>query len=255
MKRVLAGPHAVLEAIRASAGAVEVVFVVDSMRSSSTHRIEEMARRFNVTIEMVPKLAMDKMASEVRHQGVVAITGAYPYLDMEGLIRYSKKQVNPLIVVLDQVQDPRNLGAIMRSAYAFGVTGLIILKDRAARVTSVAVRASAGASELVKTVRVVNLVRTLDTLRDEGYRVLGAALEAPEMVQCVDWLGPTVLVLGNEGRGLRRLTARHCDTLFTIPIVEDFDSLNVSQAAAIALFEAFKKRFCEHIRQGDAGDG
>jgi 23S rRNA (guanosine2251-2'-O)-methyltransferase len=242
MKRILAGPHAVMEAIRASGGAIEVIFVVDSMRSSATHRIEEMARRFNVSLEMVPKAAMDKMASQVRHQGVVAITGAYPYLDLDGLLRFSRKVENPLIVVLDQVQDPRNLGAIMRSAYAFGATGLVIPRDRAARVTAAAVRASAGASELVKTVRVVNLVRTVDTLRDEGYHVVGAAVDGDRPVQSLDWQGPTVLVLGSEGKGLRRLTARHCDELFVIPIVHDFDSLNVSAAAAIALFEAFKKR-------------
>jgi 23S rRNA (guanosine2251-2'-O)-methyltransferase len=195
MKRILAGPRAVMEAIRASAGAVEALFLVDAMRSSLTHRIEEMARRFGVTLEMVPKSAMDRIASDIRHQGVIAITGAYPYLDLDGLVRFSKKQAHPLIVVLDQVQDPRNLGAIMRSAYAFGATGIIIPKDRAAGVTGATVRASAGASELVKTARVVNLVRALDTLRDEGYRVAGAATDGPLGVQDLDWLGPTVLVL------------------------------------------------------------
>lgn len=242
MKRILAGPHAVTEALRVSAQAVEVVFVVESMRPSSVRHIEEMARRYKVPVELVPKSAAEELAADVPHQGVVAITGAYPYLDLEGLIRFLKKHPSPIVTVLDQVQDPRNLGAIMRSAYAFGVAGIIVPKDRSASVTPAAVRASAGASELIRTVRVTNLARALDQLRDEGFQVFGASLDGDKAVHHLDWTGPTVLVLGSEGRGIRRLTARHCDQLFQIPLANDFDSLNVSAAAAICLFEAYRQR-------------
>ena len=130
----------------------------------------------------------------------------------------------------------------MRSAHAFGATGIIILKDRAAGVTGATVRTSAGASELMKTARVTNLVRALDEMRDSGYQVYGAATEGGTDLEVLSWKGKVALVLGNEGKGLRRLTARHCDQLFTIPLAGDFDSLNVSAAAAIALFAASKER-------------
>jgi 23S rRNA (guanosine2251-2'-O)-methyltransferase len=117
------------------------------------------------------------------------------------------------------------------------------MKDRAAGVTGAAVRSSAGTSELIKTARVTNLVRALDDLRDRGYSVFGAAASGDVKLRDVSWTGKNALVLGNEGKGLRRLTARHCDQLFSIPMANEFDSLNVSAAAAIALYEASKQRF------------
>jgi 23S rRNA (guanosine2251-2'-O)-methyltransferase len=243
MKRILAGPHAVLEALHAAPGAIEVVLVVDSMQAGSMHRIEEKARHAKVPCELVTKQVAEDLAGHLTHQGVMAITGAYPYLDFDGLLRHADKAEHPLVVVLDQIQDPGNLGAIMRSSYAFGATGLILLKDRAAGVTGATVRSSAGTSELLKTARVTNLVRALDDLRDRGYSVFGAAASGNVNLRDVSWTGKSALVLGNEGKGLRRLTARHCDRLFSIPMANEFDSLNVSAAAAIALYEASKQRF------------
>ncbi len=245
MKRILAGPHAVNEALRVKPGAIEVICVVESMRPTSVRRIEETARRSKVPMELLSREAVDQLAGKVVHQGVVAVTGSYPYIDLDGLLARAAEHPHPLIVVLDQIQDPRNLGAIMRSVHAFGGCGLIILKDRAAGVTAAVVRASAGASELVLTTRVTNLVRTLDRLRDEGYQVYGASTGDSTRVAEISWRGRTALVLGSEGRGLRRLTTEHCDRLFTIPLAVDFDSLNVSAAAAIALYEASRQRFTD----------
>ncbi len=243
MKRLLAGPHAVLEALHASPLAIEALFIVEAMRAGSMHRIEEKARHAKVPFELVAKPVLDELAGELNHQGVAAITGAYPYLDFDGLVHHADQAEQPLIVVLDQVQDPGNLGAIMRSAYAFGAGGLLLVKDRAAGVTGAAVRSSAGASELIKTARVTNLVRALEALRDRGYRVLGAAMSGDLTLREVSWEGKIALVLGNEAKGLRRLTARHCDQLYAIPLANAFDSLNVSAAAAISLYEASKGRF------------
>jgi 23S rRNA (guanosine2251-2'-O)-methyltransferase len=243
MKRILAGPHAVLEALHATPGAIEVVLVVDSMRAGSMHRIEEKARHAKVPCELVTKPVADGLAAHLTHQGVVAITGDYPYLDFDGLLHHAEKIAHPLVVVLDQIQDPGNLGAIMRSSHAFGATGIILLKDRAAGVTGAAVRSSAGTSELLKTARVTNLVRALDDMRDQGYRVFGAAASGEAPLRDVTWTGKTALVMGSESKGLRRLTARHCDLLFSIPMANEFDSLNVSAATAIALYEASKQRF------------
>ncbi len=246
MKRILAGPHAVAEALKTAPKAIEVICIAESMRPSSVRHIEDLAHRARVSLETMPKSSLDQLTKALKHQGVIAITGSYPYLDMDALLAKTDKQENPLIVALDQVQDPRNLGAIMRSAHVFGASGLIIPKNRSARVTESTVRASAGASELVHTVLITNLVRTLDDLRDQGYRVFGAALDGQSSLRDLSWDGGTVLVLGNEGKGLRRLTREHCDVLFTIPMANAFDSLNVSAAASIALYEAAGQRFASN---------
>ncbi|MCP4601513.1 MAG: 23S rRNA (guanosine(2251)-2'-O)-methyltransferase RlmB [Proteobacteria bacterium] len=251
MKRILAGPHAVTEVLHSTPGSIEVICVAESMRPTSVRRIEELARRARVSVELLPKNALDQIAKELLHQGVIAITGSYPYLDMDGLLAATKKEVSPLILALDQIQDPRNLGAIIRSAYAFGASGLVIPKDRSASVTSAAVRTSAGASELIRTVRVTNLVRCLDRLRDEGFQIFGATMDGNARLEHLPWQGRCVLVLGNESRGLRRLTSEHCDYLFTIPLSRNFDSLNVSAAASIALYEAARLRFPG--KNGNAG--
>jgi 23S rRNA (guanosine2251-2'-O)-methyltransferase len=246
MKRILAGPHAVSEALKNTPKAIEVICIAESMRPSSVRRIEDLAHRARVTVEIMPKSSLDQLAKELKHQGVIAITGSFPYMDMDGLFAKMNTQKNPLLVALDQVQDPRNLGAIMRSAHVFGASGLIIPKNRSARVTESTVRASAGASELVPTVLITNLVRTLDELRDQDFQVFGTALNGKTPLKNLSWEGRTVLVLGNEGKGLRRLTMEHCDVLFTIPMANDFDSLNVSAAASIALYEAAGQRFASN---------
>jgi 23S rRNA (guanosine2251-2'-O)-methyltransferase len=216
--------------------------IADSLRTSTTQKLEDQARRARVSVEHLPKIALEKMGLGLNHQGVIAVTGSYPYMDLEGLLKTALAREKPLIVVLDQVQDPGNLGAVMRSAYAFGAQGVVITKDRAAHVTTAVVRASAGASELLKTAKVTNLVRALDRMKDVGFRVLGASLGASKFLAEEDFCDPCVLVFGNEGRGLRRLTMEHCDSLFRIPMDGDFDSLNVSAAAAISLYEVSRQR-------------
>ncbi len=242
MKRIIAGPNAVSEVLRSTPGKIEAICVAESMRPTSVRRIEDLAKHVRVSVETLPKVAIDEMAGDLRHQGVVAITGSYPYIDLDGLLDVAKKVSNPLLVALDQVQDPGNLGAIMRSAYAFGVVGVIITKDRSASVTAAAVRASAGASELLRVARVTNLVRSIDQLAEEGYQIFGAAMGGKSRLHSMPLRDKCVLVMGNEGRGLRRLTIEHCDRLFTIPMLREFDSLNVSAAAAIALYEAARQR-------------
>lgn len=242
MKRILAGPHAVTEALRATPGAVEVILIADTTRPMSIRSIEEAARRAKVEVEEVSRPLLDRLTPDIPNQGIAAVTGSYPYVDLETVVTQANKQAHPLIVVLDQVQDPRNLGAVMRSAFAFGAAGIIIPKDRSAPVTAAAVRASAGASELIKTARVTNLARSLDQLREDGFHVIGAALTGEASLQEISLDGKIAVVLGSEGKGIRRLTAEHCDRLFRIPLVNDFDSLNVSAAAAVTLYEASKLR-------------
>jgi len=238
MKRIVAGPNAVIEALRAKPGAFEVVYLADGIRSSSARRVETIAGRARVTCETIPRGALDSMADKLNHQGVVGITGSFPYLDLAGLLDFASRLDEPLLVVLDQVQDPGNLGAIIRSAHALGAAGLILTRNRSAPVSLGAVKSSVGASELTRIARVTNLARCLDELRDAGYRVYGATGDGATNLDEIDWSGPCALVLGNESRGMRRLTREHCDQLFAIPLAADFDSLNVSAAAAVALYAA-----------------
>lgn len=242
MKRILAGPNAVFEALRAAPGRIEMVCIAETMRPVNVRRLEEQAKHSRVSCEYLPKESLDRLAKGLVHQGVIAITGDYPYVDLQAILERCRETDDPTIVVLDQIQDPRNLGAIMRSAYAFGAAGIVLPKDRAAKVTAAAVRTSAGASELLMVARIINVARTLDDLRDEGFRIYGASGRGGTPLASLDWSGPTALVLGNEGKGLRRLTAEHCDALFDIPMAVEFDSLNVSAAAAIALYEAHVRR-------------
>ncbi len=250
MKRVLAGPHAVTEALRAAPRAVEVILIADSLRPTSIRQLEDAARRVNVEVEEASRALLDELAPDLPHQGVVAITGAYPYVDLGAVLDFANEQTAPLIVVLDQVQDPRNLGAVMRSAFAFGAAGIVMPKDRSAPVSAVAVRASAGASELIRTARVTNLARALDDIRGNGYQVYGAALAGDIALHQLPLDGKVALVLGSEGKGIRRLTAEHCDRLFRIALLNDFDSLNVSAAAAVTLYEASKYRMPVHDPAG-----
>jgi len=242
MKRIIAGPNAVIESLRAKPGAFEVVYLADGIRSSAARRVETVAGRARVPCETIPRGALDIMADKLNHQGVVGITGAYPYLDLAGLLEIASRRDDPLLVVLDQVQDPGNLGAIIRSAHALGAAGLILTRNRSAPVARGAVRSSVGASELTHVARVTNLARCLDELGETGYRTYGAAADGETNLDDVDWSGPCALVLGNESRGLRRLTREHCDQLFAIPLDAEFDSLNVSAAAAVALYAASRSR-------------
>lgn len=201
--------------------------------------VEKTAERTRVTASHLNGEALDALARGGRHQGVVAITGDYPYCTLDDLLH---EEARPsLFVALDEITDPQNLGAIVRSAAAFGAHGVIIPARRAAPVTPVAVRAAAGATEWMRIARVTNLVRALDTLRDRGLVVTGLHAEgAIDLAATSDAPAGRVLVVGAEGKGLRRLVREHCDELARIPMSGPIASLNASAAAAIALYELTK---------------
>jgi 23S rRNA (guanosine2251-2'-O)-methyltransferase len=242
MKRVVAGPNAVTEAVRAAPREIASIYLADGLARATVEKIERLAREAGVPCAEAPREALDALAKGLNHQGVLALTGDYPYVDLESLIEAALRAPPPLLVVLDQVQDPGNLGAIVRSAHALGAAGVVVTRDRSASMTPAAVRASAGASELTRVARVGNLAQCLERLRDAGFFAAGAAGEADRRVGELDWSGPIALVLGAEGKGLRRLTRERCDALFRIPLATAFDSLNVSAAAAIALYEIGRSR-------------
>lgn len=241
MKRVVTGPRAVAEALRAHAGDIQALFVQADARKALTDVAAEAERR-GVKVEERTREELDALAKGHKHQGVVAITGAYPYVDLPLVLAKAKSP--PLLVALDEITDPHNFGAIVRSAVAFEADGVITLKHRAAPVTPVVVRASAGATEHARIVRATNLARTLEELaQDHGMDVIGLAAEGDVEV---DQLPPApagrVLVVGAEGKGLRRLVRERCTTLARISHPGPVASLNASVAASIALFAAWRQR-------------
>jgi 23S rRNA (guanosine2251-2'-O)-methyltransferase len=234
MKRLLLGPRSVTEALRANAAELSVVYVSDEPRRDLSEIADE-AKKRSVVVEARSVAELDKLAKGDRHQGVIAIGGSYPYLSFEELI--AKLPERALLVALDEITDPHNFGAIVRSAVAFGAHGILTLKQRAAPVTPVVVRASAGATEHALIARVTNLASTLSTLADDGYDVIGLAAEgASDLRRRGARGGSCVLVVGSEGRGLRRLVRERCTELVRIPMAGPIESLNASVAAAIALY-------------------
>jgi 23S rRNA (guanosine2251-2'-O)-methyltransferase len=190
------------------------------------------------TSEDLPAPELTRLAGSPDHQGVVAEVDPYPYADPRELL----ERPDALIVALDQVQDPRNLGAVCRSAEAAGAAGVVVPSRRSAAVTAVASKASAGAIEHLQVARVPNLADWLAAAKDAGAWIYGAESGAPTPYASADLTGKVVLVLGSEGGGLRRRVAQSCDLLVSIPLHGRVDSLNVSAAAAVLLFEAVRQR-------------
>jgi 23S rRNA (guanosine2251-2'-O)-methyltransferase len=239
MKRILAGPRAVEEALRADPKRVVVVYVLNE--ADRLREFEGSARRVGVRCEPRSAAELDALAQGLRHQGVLAITGEYPYAELDQVLREARP--SPLIVALDQISDPHNFGAIVRSCVAFGADAIITLKDRAAPVTPVVVRASAGATERACIARVTNLARTLESLRERGLSVVGLDAAGARTLDALPFgVEGRVLVIGSEGDGLRRLTRELCDELARIEMPGGFESLNASVAAAIALYESARGR-------------
>ena len=240
MKRLLLGPRAVTEGLRAAPERIAVIYAEPEQRTALTDLLT-LAREREVRCEPRPRPELDALADGARHQGVLAITGEYSYLSLHELLAAAGEK--PLFVALDQVTDPHNFGAIVRTAVALGASGVVTLKDRAAPVTSAVVRASAGATELARIARVTNLARTLAELRETGFQVVGLDAEGSVELHSVPGSGKgRVLVVGSEGSGLRRMTRQQCDVLARIALVGPLRSLNASVAAGIAIYQSLRPR-------------
>jgi 23S rRNA (guanosine2251-2'-O)-methyltransferase len=240
MARIVCGRRAVLEVLRADPARVAVVYLADASRDPALAEIAAVAARTRVVLERAEAWQLDAHAGGTRHQGAVAIAGDYPYRNLAELLAPADSPT--LLVVCDEIQDPHNVGAIVRSAVFFGATGVVLGKVRCASVTPGAVRASAGATEHARIARVTNIAETLRDLAREGLRTVGLDAEAPAALSEVDLTGPVALVVGSEGRGLRRLVGERCDTLAHLPGDGAIASLNASVACAIALYEVRQQR-------------
>jgi 23S rRNA (guanosine2251-2'-O)-methyltransferase len=236
MNRLLSGPRAVEEALRADPRRLNVVYLSEER----ARELEAACRRSGVVWEIRSGEELNALAGGLRHQGALAIAGEYPYAELDQLLGGELEA--PLLVALDQLSDPHNFGAIVRSSVAFGAAGVITLKDRAAPVTPVVVRASAGATERARIARATNLARTLQQLSQRGLQIIGLDAEGTALRDIPFERAGRVLVIGSEGSGLRRLTRERCDILAKIDLAGHFESLNASVAAGIALYESAQAR-------------
>ncbi len=242
-ERIVFGVRPVDELVRARPRDVSVVYVADGTRSPELERVVQTAKERGVWVEFRPRRLVAELAGAGVHQGIVAVTGAFRYVTVNDVLNAAKQAGEaPLLVLLDGITDPHNLGAIVRSAEVLGAHGVVIPARGAAPVTAGAVKASAGATERVRIAEVLNLLKAIDGLREAGVRVLGAGAGSGARLDQVDLRGPTALVVGAEGKGMREAVARRCDGLFHIPQRGEVSSLNASVAAAIALYEAARQR-------------
>lgn len=238
---VLVGRHPVLEAFRASR-AISRLWVQESLKEGSLREIVALAREQHVPVTEVPKPFLDRLAGDVPHQGVGAQVALKPTLSLEELPDLVQSSTDPLVYILDGIQDPHNLGAILRTADATGATAVVIPERGAAGLTAVVAKASAGAIEYVPVVRVTNLAQAIDKLKDAGLFVFAADPGASQMYTEVDWTGPAAVVIGGEGRGVRPLIRNRSDGLVKLPMLGQVSSLNASNAASVIGFEAIRQR-------------
>jgi 23S rRNA (guanosine2251-2'-O)-methyltransferase len=242
MSQLIYGRNAVKEWLSADLP-VDKIWASRESGGSSLRDIESMAEKRHIRIYRVPRSELDERLGSVRHQGIAAEIRLPRFVPMEKLIEQAKQKNEPaLLAVLDGIQDPHNVGAIIRSAEGAGVHGVIIPKDRAAGLTPGVLKASAGAAAHIPVARVTNLVRTLEDLKKEGLWIIGADQGTSSHFEQIDYTGPVAIVLGAEGKGMRRLVKKNCDFFASIPMYGKINSLNVSVSAALFFFEARTQR-------------
>ena len=239
-KQIIVGRNPVNEALRAGR-TINKIYLARNARSSVNDVIITMARERHIPVQHVDKIFLDRLAPNTVHQGVAAQSSPYAYTELEDLLK-NIHNTDPLLVLLDEVTDPHNLGAIIRSADAAGAHGVIIPNRRAAAVTETVVKASAGAVEFMPIARVSNIVRSIEFLQKEGLWVAGADMGAEQLVWNAPLSGPLAIVVGGEDKGLGRLVREKCDFLVKFPMAGQINSLNASVAAALVLFEAMRQR-------------
>jgi 23S rRNA (guanosine2251-2'-O)-methyltransferase len=238
------GVHAVAALLAQRPASIKKLLLARGAKNTQLDALVEKTVAAGIAVQVLPRAELEAINPGARHQGVIAVVRATSYERSEkSLPEFLAALTEPaLLLVLDGVQDPHNLGACLRTADAAGVHALIMPRDRAAGITPVVHKVACGAVESVPVFSVTNLARTLRGLRDAGIWIYGASGDAGEGLFSSDLQGPVALVLGGEGKGLRRLTREHCDHLLAIPMAGQVESLNVSVAAGVLLFEARRQR-------------
>ena len=234
----ICGVHAVYEALASDRLPIERIHVARESRSAKLKEILDLARDRGVPIRWEERPVIDRMAEGTVHQGIIAISAALSYADFDVLF----KPETPLVVVLDGVEDPHNLGAVMRTAEACKAAGVVVPERHSAPLSATVVKASAGASSYIPVVRVKNLVNAIDEMKERGLWVVGLDPAGSKDWTAFDYKGPVAVVLGGEHRGLRRLVRERCDVLVRLPMLGKIASLNISVAAGVVLYEVVRQR-------------
>lgn len=243
MEEYIAGKHSVTEALR-SGRTIHKIWIADNAQKHLTQPIIAEAKKAGVIVQTADKRKLDQMAEGVQHQGVVAQVAAYGYVELYDILaRAEAKGETPFLLVLDEIEDPHNLGSILRTADCTGVHGVIIPKRRSVGLTATVSKTSAGAVEYVPVARVTNLAQTMEQLKERGIWLVGTDVSATQDLYETDMFTmPLALVIGNESKGMGRLVKQTCDALLKLPMAGQINSLNASVAAGIFMYEVVRRR-------------
>jgi 23S rRNA (guanosine2251-2'-O)-methyltransferase len=237
----IAGKNPVIEALKSSRD-INKILISEGSQRGQMQQVTKLAKEANVIVQFVPKKKLDQIY-EGNHQGVVAQVAAYKYAELDDLFTAAeKKNEAPFFLLLDEIEDPHNLGSIMRTADAAGAHGIIIPKRRAVGLTATVAKASTGAIEYIPVARVTNLSRTIEELKERGVWIAGTDASAKEDYRSIDGSLPLALVIGSEGKGMSRLIRDKCDFLLSLPMAGKVTSLNASVAASLLMYEVYRKR-------------
>ncbi|NLL29859.1 MAG: 23S rRNA (guanosine(2251)-2'-O)-methyltransferase RlmB [Clostridiales bacterium] len=236
------GRNAVMELLKGSR-TIESIYIASGNIEGSIKAIINMAKEKKLVLKEVDRKKLDTMSNGMNHQGVIAQVTPFVYSEVPDILKYAKeKNEDPFIVILDEIEDPHNLGSIIRTAELCGVHGIIIPKRRNVGITATVYKSSTGAIEHMKIAKVTNINSTIDELKENGLWVYGADIEGKEYSYEVNFSGPCAVVIGSEGRGISKLTLKKCDKLVKIPMVGKINSLNASVAGGIMMYEILKGR-------------
>lgn len=245
MANLIFGKQPVLEALKSEVP-IEKVFILRSTNAEMAGKLRFMARKKGVPVVEIDNAKLREMTQEEHTQGVVALVSSKSYVEPEEMIDIARKRgEQPMVLILDEIEDPHNLGALIRTADCAGVHGVIIPRHHSASVTETVAKTSAGATAHVPVARVTNIVQTIEELKTQGLWIIGSEMTASESFYDVDYRGPIALVVGNEGKGIRRLVKEKCDFLVKIPMYGKLESLNASVSGALLMFEAARMRHRE----------
>lgn len=238
---MLGGKNPVLEALR-SGRELNKIWLAEGINKKSVGEIVALAKKAKIIVQYVPKKKLDQLV-DANHQGVVAAVAAYDYAELDDIFTLAeKRQEDPLMLILDELEDPHNLGSILRTADATGVHGIIIPRRRSVGLTAVVAKASTGAIEYVPVVRVNNLSQTVDELKERGVWLAGTDALGSADYRRMDATLPLAIIIGSEGKGMSRILKERCDFLYHLPMVGQVTSLNASVAASLLMYEVLRKR-------------
>ncbi|GEN56950.1 23S rRNA (guanosine(2251)-2'-O)-methyltransferase RlmB [Halolactibacillus alkaliphilus] len=236
------GKNPVTEALR-SGRSINKLFIHDQLNPKTQQQLAGLAKEAGVIVKKVPKQKLDQLVDGAQHQGIVASVAAYKYFELDDLFNRAKeREEDPFFIILDEIEDPHNLGSILRTADASGCHGVIIPKRRAVGLTATVAKTSAGAIEYVPVVRVTNIAKTIDELKERHVWVVGTEAEADKDYRELEGDLPLALVIGNEGKGMSRLVREKCDWTVKLGMKGNVSSLNASVAGSLLMYEIFRKR-------------